>query len=209
MQRLILVRHGEAEHHVKGLTGGWTNTPITELGRRQAQLTGKHLKELLPNSSFGFFSSDLDRAIQTAEILGSFLGVSPIAEPTLRDLNWGIAKDMPLEEAHTIELETTEPLIDWVPFPEAESWRMLHQRIVPFLEKIHESESGTVLIVSHGNAIEECIYWWLEFPIDRRREIGFHSAPCSITHLGVNEWQQKTIVFLNRVGHLQSLSSSM
>jgi probable phosphoglycerate mutase len=207
MQELILVRHGEAEHHVKGLTGGWTNTPLTALGKKQAQLTGKHLKDHILDSSFGFFSSDLDRAFQTAEILGSYLGVSPVAEPALRDLNWGIAKDMPLEEAHAIELETTEPLVDWVPFPEAESWRMLHQRVVLCLEKIHESEIGTVLIVSHGNTIEECIYWWLEFSLERRRELAFHSAPCSITHLGVNEWQQKTIVFLNRVGHLQPLSS--
>jgi probable phosphoglycerate mutase len=209
VQELFLVRHGESEHHVSGLAGGWTNTPLTELGRQQAQLTGQHLKDLISESSFAFFSSDLDRAFQTAEILGSFLGVPPVAEPALRDLNWGIATDMTLEEAHKIELEITEPMIDWVPFPEAESWRMLHQRITPFLEKIHESKSGTVLIVSHGNAIEECIYWWLEFSIDRRRELAFQSAPCSITHLSVNEWQQKTMVFLNRVGHLQSLSSSI
>lgn len=208
MQELFLVRHGESEHHVRGLAGGWTNTPLTELGRQQAQLTGQHLKDLIPKSSFAFFSSDLDRAFQTAEILGSFLGVPPVAEPALRDLNWGIATDMTLEEAHKIELEITEPMIDWVPFPEAESWRMLHQRITPFLEKIHESKSGTVLIVSHGNAIEECIYWWLEFSIERRRELAFQSGPCSITHLSVNEWKQKMIVFLNRVGHLKSLSPS-
>jgi probable phosphoglycerate mutase len=79
MQELILVRHGEAEHHVKGLTGGWTNTPLTALGKKQAQLTGKHLKDHILDSSFGFFSSDLDRAFQTAEILGSYLGVSPVA----------------------------------------------------------------------------------------------------------------------------------
>lgn len=207
MQELILVRHGQSVHHIEGLTGGWTNTPLTELGRQQAKLTGQELKELLPNSSVAFYSSDLERALQTAQIIGSILEISPIAEEALRELHWGIAVDMTLEEARKLERKRTEPLLDWVPFPEAESWRMLHERITPFLEKLDRAEPGTVLIVSHGNAIEECIFWWLEFPLELRRKLSFVVAPCSITHLCTNDWQQKVVAFTNSVNHLQSLSS--
>ncbi|MFX1565199.1 MAG: histidine phosphatase family protein [Promethearchaeota archaeon] len=206
MQELFLVRHGESVHHVQGLTGGWTNTPLTELGRKQAQLTGQELEKLLPNSSVGFYTSDLERALQTAQIIGSIIGVTPVAKKALRELHWGIAMDMTLEEARKLEREKTEPLLDWVPFPEAESWRMLHQRITPFLEQLDKTESGSVLIVSHGNAIEECIFWWLEISLDQRRKLSFTIAPCSITHLCTNDWQQKVVTFANRVRHLQSLS---
>ncbi len=207
MKELFLVRHGEPEHHVKGWTGGWTNTSLTELGQKQAQLTGHQLKDLINDCPVGLYSSDLDRATQTAQIIGSILAVNPIIDEALRDLNWGIAKDMPLDEARKLELEKTEPLVDWVPFPEAESWRMLHQRLVPFLEKIHRGRFETVLLVSHANVIEECIFWWLEFSIEKRREISFNTALCSLSHLKLNDWHQKTVAFLNRVDHLQSLST--
>lgn len=206
MQELFLVRHGQSEHHVKGLTGGWTNTPLSELGRKQANLTGNRLRDMVPDSLLTFFSSDLIRAVQTAQIIGSIVGANPTSEKALRDLNWGVVTDMPLEEARELELERTEPMIDWVPFPEAESWRMLHQRITPFLNKIRASDSETVLIVSHGNVIEECIFWWLELPLKMRRSIGFDISPCSITHLRVNDWEQKTVASLNDTGHLLSIS---
>ncbi|MFX1319968.1 MAG: histidine phosphatase family protein [Promethearchaeota archaeon] len=209
MRDLILVRHGEAEHNVKGWTGGWTDTPLTPLGRRQAKLTGKHLKDLLGNATIALFSSDLLRASETALIIGSILEVPPIVEKALRDINWGIAVNMPLEEARKLELEKTEPLLDWVPFPKGESWRMLHHRVVPFLEKIHAQESGTVMIVTHANVLEECIQWWLEQPLEMRRKIAFDTAFCSITHLSTNDWQQRTVGFINNTAHLQSLSQDM
>ena len=209
MRELILVRHGEPEHLVKGWTGGWTDTPLTPLGQQQAKLTGEHLKVLLGDEAITLFCSDLLRARETALIIGSILGVSPIVEGALRDINWGIAVDMPLEEARKLELEKTEPLLDWVPFPEAESWRMLHERVVPFLEKIHLQESGTVMIVSHASVLGECIQWWLEQPLEMRRKITFNTALCSITYLSTNDWQQRRVDFINNTTHLHSLSHDM
>jgi len=46
-QRLLFVRHGKAEHHVRRLTGGSTDLPLTGLGRLQAERAAHRLKELL------------------------------------------------------------------------------------------------------------------------------------------------------------------
>ena len=44
---IILVRHGEATHHTEHLTGGWTDSDLTEAGRRQ-------LEALAAKLAFGF-----------------------------------------------------------------------------------------------------------------------------------------------------------
>jgi len=43
MHELILVRHGEAGHLVSDLTGGWTDSSLTERGKRQAERLGPAL----------------------------------------------------------------------------------------------------------------------------------------------------------------------
>ncbi len=86
---------------------------------------------------------------------------------------------------------------------------MLHQRVAPFLDEINTEVSDSVLIVSHANIIEEIILWWLELQLEMRRKIAFETAPCSITVLRLNDWKQRTIVFLNNTAHLDSVSSKI
>ena len=51
MRDLVLLRHGEAEHHVRGLTGGWTDLALTAEGRRQANTAAVRLGELLADNT--------------------------------------------------------------------------------------------------------------------------------------------------------------
>jgi probable phosphoglycerate mutase len=209
MKELILVRHGQAEHHLKGLTGGLTDTPLTPLGYRQAAATAHRLVPLIQSKSLRFYCSDLIRAKKTAEIIGEPLGVAPVTTEALRELNWGVVKDMTLEEARSLELPKTEPLIDWVPFPEAESRRQLYNRITYFLERLETSTHDCTLIVSHGNVITSIIQWWLELTELLQSRVDFDIAPCSITYLRINDWEQKTVAKLNATGHLDVLADEL
>lgn len=207
MKELILVRHGESEHHVQGLTGGWTNTGLTDLGKKQAELTGYRLQSFVRGRTPVLYASDLDRAVLTAQIIGKIIGLTPQFEEALREMNWGIAIDMTLEKAQEIELEKTEPLIDWVPFPGAESRRMLYERLSKYLNMIEEKQEDFVILVSHGNAIKTCIYWWLEISLAMQSQLDFDIDACSITHLRINEWEEKTLSVLNSSDHLLPLTS--
>ncbi len=208
MKELILVRHGESEHHVQGLTGGWTNTGLTDLGKKQAELTGYRLQSFVHSRTPVFYASDLNRAVQTAQIIGSIIGINPQFEESLREMNWGIAIDMTLKKAQELELEKTEPLIDWVPFPGAESRRMLYERLSKYLDVIEEKLEDFVIIVSHGNAIKSCIYWWLEIPLAMQSQLDFDIDAGSITHLRINDWEEKTLSLLNSSDHLLSFTST-
>jgi probable phosphoglycerate mutase len=93
MHELILVRHGESEHHVMELTGGWTDTSLTDRGRRQAERLGPALPFPELDRCLRLFSSDLLRARQTAEAISEFAGLRPVLRAELRELNNGVAKD--------------------------------------------------------------------------------------------------------------------
>ena len=208
MDELILVRHGQSEQLVQGLTGGWTNTRLTDLGKKQAEQTGYRLKSFVQSRTPVLYASDLDRAVETAQIIGKILGITPLYDESLRELNWGIAIDMTLEAAQKLELPKTKPLIDWVPFTGAESRRMLFERLAKFLNAIDEKRDELVIIVSHGNAIRSCIYWWLEIPVTKQSQFDFDINTCSITHLRINDWEEKTLSVLNSSDHLLSLTPS-
>jgi len=64
MKPIILVRHAQSQHHVNGLTGGWTDTGLTDLGRRQAAYLVSRLKQELEGKLVRMVCSALKRAWQ-------------------------------------------------------------------------------------------------------------------------------------------------
>lgn len=167
MDSMILIRHRHAQHMAEGLTGGWTNLPLTEVGRHQARRTGWYCtgNPIGCASSYAFFSSDLLHASQTASIIGTHIRLDPVITPYLWEINNGTAAYCTQKEAETMEHPLTYPLIDWVPYTGAESWNMFRERIVRFLEGISSEEN--VLMVTHSHVIVAVIHWWLE--LDERR----------------------------------------
>ena len=47
MKTLIVIQHCQSEHHINELTGGWTDTPLTARGRRQAYCVAERLRDKL------------------------------------------------------------------------------------------------------------------------------------------------------------------
>ena len=201
MKELILVRHGQSEYMITGLTGGWTDSPLTDLGRKQAHLTGQNL--LFLKDSFQFYSSNLSRTAQTAHIIGEILSKKPVLVPDLRDFNNGIARNCTQKEADKMRLPITDPIMDWIPYPEAESWRNLHERVTTFLDRIKNHD--TALLVAHAMVIISAIHWWLESKEDVVNRVSFDIDVCSITRLRINKWGEKTISKLNDTSHLVTL----
>ena len=58
---------------------------------------------------------------------------------------------MTMEEAKKLENPVTEPLRDWIVYPEGESWQMMYDRVAEVLSEIEQKEEEIVLIVGHGN----------------------------------------------------------
>ena len=92
MTTLILVRHGESEWNRAGRIQGQVNSPLTDLGINQAKAIRDHLSGILLNQELEIYTSPLDRAIQTAEIIAQGIdhpSSKIIIEERLNDFNVG------------------------------------------------------------------------------------------------------------------------
>ena len=113
MKVLLLIQHCQSEHHVTNLTGGWTDTPLTEFGRRQAAAVAGRVAQMVGKDPCRIYASDLRRASQTAEIVARKLHVEPVAAPELREHNGGIATGKTREWAEAnIDMDNWS-LFDW------------------------------------------------------------------------------------------------
>jgi len=206
MRELLLIRHGEAEHLVgdgdNRMIGGWTDSSLTDNGREQARETAQRLGSLIQSRRVGFYSSDLKRCRQTAEIIRQSILVQPVFTEFLRELNNGIVANCTREEAKAFEIPITEPVIDWTPYPGAESWGNMHSRVTGFMESIRGEDCDQMVIVSHGGPIVAIIHWWLDLPTEYLSKVSFDIGTCSFTRLTINRYGERTISKLNDTCHL-------
>ena len=83
---IYLVRHGETVDNARQIMQGQTQGELNEQGREQAL----QVAERLAGESFdAVVSSDLRRAVQTAEIIAAPHGLPVVTMPLLRERDWG------------------------------------------------------------------------------------------------------------------------
>jgi probable phosphoglycerate mutase len=197
---LVLIRHGEAEHHVRGITGGWTDTHLTNKGVEQSALLGARLRQELDGSWVQLRSSSLSRAVQTATILGDALNAKPAIDPGLVDMNNGLAAGKTHAQAKELAIPPSEPLLDWQPYPQAESWRQFYNRVSQFMEGISARQERITLLVTHSATIHVIIAWWLGLPVESKTH--FDVDPASLTVLKHSKWGEHAIERMNDTAHL-------
>ena len=83
---LFLVRHGETIDNARQIMQGQTQGCLNERGREQALQVAQRLADEPIDATV---ASDLQRAIQTAEIIAEPHGLSVRTTPLLRERDWG------------------------------------------------------------------------------------------------------------------------
>lgn len=92
MATLILVRHGESEWNRLGRIQGQVNSPLTDFGVSQAMAIRDYLSGIFFNREIKIYTSPLERATKTAEIISQGISVTRreiIIEERLNDFNLG------------------------------------------------------------------------------------------------------------------------
>lgn len=152
---LTLVRHGQSEGNLRRVITGWGSGPLTPLGREEAALTAQRL---VGWGAFDvLYSSPLERTRETATIIGDKLGLRPLFNDDLRELNVGLVegrRGAELEGPFPGLLERFRRLDPTLFFPQGESIGGFLQRAKSVFQQISALHpQGHVLAVSHVNLL--------------------------------------------------------
>jgi broad specificity phosphatase PhoE len=139
-----LVRHGQTDWNLAAKLQGHADIPLNDTGRGQA----RQLSEKLDGIAFNVcFSSDLERAVETAQILSGARCLSLGVDARLRERHFGswegrLTSELSVfleKEGHPATIETAESIQD---------------RVLFFLKETAELYPGsTILVVTHGGVI--------------------------------------------------------
>jgi probable phosphoglycerate mutase len=150
---LLLVRHGQSEWNAAGLLQGQTHhVPLTELGHQQAAQAAAELAALARDGAGpgALLSSDLRRAVQTAEHCAAATGLPVQHTAALREQGYGVLEGRPSRELWDV-VDWTDP--HWSA-EGGESLARLHRRVAGLLEQLHATPPAPVLaLVTHGDTI--------------------------------------------------------
>lgn len=154
---LWLLRHAQSEWNHEGRWQGQADTPLSDLGRQQAHRVGKRLRRY-PITQI--ISSDAQRAMDTARVVGSYLRLAPAPHPGLRESDIGVWAGLT-----TPEIKARFPE-EWAAMNArtdvrrggGETYSELRARTLAVAQEVAARYHGqNILLVSHGASIRALI----------------------------------------------------
>lgn len=209
MRNVYLVVHPEATHHLERVVGGWHDSRLTAEGLRAAASIAKELGARIPTDGRAqLVSSDLQRAVQTARILGDHLRVEPVLDRRLREKSYGEAEGRPqewLDERFRPPPASGDRMDHDEGVPGAETKKAFAARIYAAMDDTLRSDGEHKIVVTHGFAATFVIASWIKMPIDAAGYANFRAPSGSITVLREDDYfHNRQVYSLGETRHLAS-----
>lgn len=198
--QLLLARHGQTELSRSDAFCGSTETPLTALGREQAQRLAKRLSHERVN---GLYCSPQGRARETAGPIAAALGLEIQIREGLREIDFGRWEGR-IHAEFTEEFPQTMAAWDrgsWtIQPPGGEMQQAVIARVTACVVDLLAVHAGqTILIVGHRTALRLLVGHLLSLSLTMSR--GLHLDAASLSKLLVTD-DQIQLVFYNDTSHL-------
>ena len=208
MKTLYIVRHGETDWNKMGKYQGITDIPLNENGLNQAKACGNALKDVTFDR---ILSSDLSRALVTAETIRGDRTTSITVDKRLRELNFGdweamLFSDIEARWPGLIDEMYLRPHL--VKVPNGESFKDLQDRAWAGLEEFLNvnDEEETLLIACHGRTIRTLLCKLLDISISHCWNFSQgNTAINRIFYNGMGEYDHNILNLLNDTAHVELL----
>lgn len=199
--RLYLVRHGESEANVAGVLQGQTHGTLTAAGRDAAARLGRALASLaVAERPTAILTSDLRRAVETAEIIAEALGATPHLFPAAREWNVGDLDGLPAVALSDAIKRSGLPAAEFAPSG-GESLNELQARAVGTLADLaREATEGSrsadrerTLLVSHGDFIRMAIAAAASMSVEAATSLSLRNTSLTELALSKGSWRVERI----------------
>lgn len=180
MTELLFIRHGETDWNRQQRFQGQIDVPLNATGQAQAVRVATRLAA---DRHDALFSSDLQRARETAAPLAAAWDLAPLALAGFREQNFGVLEGL---DVPTIKARYPELWLRWLEhradfaLPGGESLRQFHDRVMAAVRELAAARSGTRLaVVTHGGVLDMLWRSAHGLPLDGLRA-------CEIPNTGLN-----------------------
>lgn len=167
MVRFIIVRHGLTDFNRLRKYQGQHESNLDPIGIEQAEATAARVAADYRLDAI--YSSDLSRAIKTAEPFARHFSLPVNSDAAFREVDvgeWTLKNIADVERDYPEVLRAYRSNMGEFRFPGGESFEEVAKRSTDALARIAERHEGqTVLIVSHGGTIRAMITELLGYPI--------------------------------------------
>lgn len=176
--RVLLIRHGRQNSPLCNV-----NVPLAEEGRRQAELLGERLKG---EHIDAVWSSDLIRAVETADLINQSLQVPREIRGALKEISFGDMEglsDAVIAERYGEFQKARARMEHDLAYPGGESAQDVVNRVLPVMDEILTHDYDTVAVVTHGGVIRSMVAYYLGMDLAKVPLIGGRLENCGITEL--------------------------
>jgi probable phosphoglycerate mutase len=201
----ILIRHGETIWNVERRFQGQQDSPLTMLGRAQAEAVATYVRAYAPTA---LYSSDLTRTLQTAQPMAHATGLTVVPEPALRERNLGIFEGLTQAEIEPRYAQDYARYVAREPeyvIPSGESLQQLSQRSMEIMERLARRHPGErVAIVSHGKLLNTFLRQLHGIPLHHPSHFAVPNGSISRVqyHVTLDQW---TVLSLGEILHLDGI----
>ncbi|SAL27978.1 phosphoglycerate mutase [Caballeronia peredens] len=170
--QVLFIRHGETDWNRIKRIQGHIDIPLSEHGFLQAEQLGQRLAR--EGRIDAVYSSDLQRAQQTARPFADALGLEVRVSNGLRERFYGAFQGHDSDEindkfpAEYVEWQTRDP--GFAPPGDGESQRVFYHRVVHAMEPVVAAHpNGRIAVVAHGGVLD-CVYRFaMKLPLQEPR----------------------------------------
>lgn len=209
---VYLVRHAQTEWNLERRFQGQFDVPLSATGLEQAAIVADWLKNQSQQFS-ALYTSDLERAGQTAQLIGERLRLVPQPVEALREIHAGDWQGL-----LTVEIEERYPgqMLRWhqephdFRLPGGETIPEVQARVVAWYRQAVAGHRGRAIVaVSHGLAIRTllaALNGWDVADAEAMKTAGLGNTGVAVL-LADHGTGRSTMLLLNYLGHLDDASS--
>ena len=179
MAMIYLVRHGRTDLIGKKLCGNLPGIHLNEEGRSQAQKAADYLGDYPIKA---IYSSPIERAMETAEIISHKPGLEVKPVDFLREIHFGDLQGMGEKELvdHPLWKQFNSDPAE-ASFPNGESVAEVQARAAKGLELLSQqyAKEDQILCVAHSEVLRLAVCWVLDLPLDNFHRLTIDPASVS------------------------------